>query len=586
MSTSKLAEFLPVYYCILDPTRIPSSEELEASAPDTISAIKWGVFTVDVLLDIPIPAAAGSDLWPRVWSWVQFQLLFHSVMGQFGISLPSEGKLCVGVMSFSGDLGAHEPTKQVIASTPGFQAFVVRTWVLSLRADTQDTEARKAVLCDIFAFLDPTCFDNIIAGAGGTLQDLAAVVTAHLTVAIRDLDETLSEEPLSHLDKVLNFTVDFDEACSPLKRPLCSALIEGGLMETMTIIARVVSYGTLPLAKAVLNVCLVLLCDMLLLESGYRKLRNAIHGGLLPTILRCAQRNISLNINHSLRRLLVEILPAATVNCNVLADMGTAHMALEGPFSVEDFDLEVWNAWTGFSETLLEHLDVLRTFDTRANVSLKACDNMDCNTIKEKIQLRRCSGCRDLLYCSRECQRSDWREGGHRDQCVVHRTQRIDIELASTPRERAFMHALLHHDYLRLRTYIRARWVHMWAANPDMKCSILFDYRMGKVKIKVGNLPPAVGGSWMPELHESYWADMVARESRSGGCMAMIVMRVRDGAGNRIFLSPLRRDTSEVQDILKRIAAEMGPADTLEDAIRLVVQNNKFLNARGILEIH
>ncbi|KAJ7673955.1 hypothetical protein DFH06DRAFT_1319073 [Mycena polygramma] len=72
---------------------------------------------------------------------------------------------------------------------------------------------------------------------------------------------------------------------------------------------------------------------------------------------------------------------------------------------------------------------------------------------------------------------------------------------------------------------------------------------------------------------------MVARESRSGGCMAMILMRVRDGAGTRIFLSPLRRDTSEVDDTLKRIAAEMGPTDTLDDAIRLVVQNGESLNA-------
>ncbi|KAJ7673953.1 hypothetical protein DFH06DRAFT_1467324 [Mycena polygramma] len=497
----------PTYY-LLDPTRIPSSEELEASAPDTIYAIKWGVFVVGVLFDVQVPPGAGVDLWPRVWSWVNFELLFHSVMGQFGVRLPSEAELCVSLITFSGELGTHEPTHQVIATTPGLQAFVVRAWVFILRANSYDTEARNAVIGDIFGFLDPTCFDEIIAGAGGTLQDLVAVVTAHLNMAILDLDETLPEEPLSHLGKVLNFTVDFDKARSPLRRPLCSALIDGGLMETITRIARAVIYGTQPVTKAVLDICLVLLCDMLLIESGYRKLREAIHAGLLLAVLRGAQRNVSSNINRSLLLLLVDILPAATVNCNVLADIGTAHMALEGPFSAEGFDPEVWNAWNAFSETLLERLDVLRTFDTRANVSLKACDNMDCNIIKEKIQLRRCSGCRDLLYCSRECQRFDWGEGGHRDQCVVHRTQRIDIELASTPRERAFMRALLHHDYLQFRTYLRSQWVKMWAADPDIKCSTLFDYRMGYVKIQVGNLPPVVGES-KPELHESYWTDIV-----------------------------------------------------------------------------
>ncbi|KAJ6475139.1 hypothetical protein C8R47DRAFT_1324090 [Mycena vitilis] len=145
-------------------------------------------------------------------------------MGQFDIDVPSEGKLCVCVMAFSGDLGAHGPTGKVIASTPGFQAFVVRTWVLLLRSDTHD-----------FA----------------------------QTPTIRRLETQFS---------------DFDEACSPLNRPLCSAMIDIGLMDNLTGIAGVVSYGTLPLAQEVLNICLVILCDMLLLASGYGKLRRDLTG--------------------------------------------------------------------------------------------------------------------------------------------------------------------------------------------------------------------------------------------------------------------------------------------------------------------
>ncbi|KAJ6452129.1 hypothetical protein C8R47DRAFT_1169370 [Mycena vitilis] len=162
MTASKLAEFEPVYYCLLDPTRIPSSEEFEASSPEIIYAIKWGVFVVGILFNVQVPPGAGVGLWPRVWSWVNFELLFHSVMGQFDISLPSEAELCISLITFSGHLSTHNPTHQVIASTPGFQGFVVRAWVFILGAnsyDTYDTEARNAVIGDIFGFLDPTCFD-------------------------------------------------------------------------------------------------------------------------------------------------------------------------------------------------------------------------------------------------------------------------------------------------------------------------------------------------------------------------------------------------------------------------------------------
>ncbi len=37
-------------------------------------------------------------------------------------------------------------------------------------------------------------------------------------------------------------------------------------------------------------------------------------------------------------------------------------------------------------------------------------DNIDGTFLK-------CAGCRRALYCSRECQKVDWKEGGHRGDC-------------------------------------------------------------------------------------------------------------------------------------------------------------------------
>ncbi|KAJ7669867.1 hypothetical protein DFH06DRAFT_1468633 [Mycena polygramma] len=546
MSTRKQhLEMLPVYYCLLDPTRIPSSDELENSASNSENAvirnaIVPALLAVEVLFDLPIPPAAGADLWPRFWPWVQFQFLFYTDIARFDIDLPSEEEFCVGVIIFTGCISPHEPTEQLIVSTPGFQAFVVRTWAILLHTGKDNQAARAEGFTNVFLLLTPTCFDEIIAGAGGTVEDLAALVIAQVAVAMVDRDDVLSDDQLSPLNNILNFVVDFDESGIPLERPLCSALIDAGFLGTATDIARTFSQTTIPLAKEVLTP---------------RRHTERIASDS-PMILLC---------------LLLDILPAATVNCNVLADMGTAYMALEGTISEDGFHPKVWAAWTAFSELLVERMDVLRDFDTRADVSLKACDNMECHIIQEKTQLMRCTGCRDLLYCSRECQRLDWREGGHRDQCVVHRRQRIEIELAATPRERAFMRALLHYEFLVLRTRIHAQWAEVWAVRPDIRCSTFFDYRMGE---------------WKPELQQPYWEAMVARESRSGGRMVLSMMAIREGIESRVFLVPLRTNTPQVHDTLKRVVASLGPESTLQDATRLVVQNSKSLNSRGIIEIH
>jgi hypothetical protein len=36
---------------------------------------------------------------------------------------------------------------------------------------------------------------------------------------------------------------------------------------------------------------------------------------------------------------------------------------------------------------------------------------------QDALHLRRCSACRAVSYCSPECQRRHWKEGGHKQQC-------------------------------------------------------------------------------------------------------------------------------------------------------------------------
>ncbi|KAJ6485397.1 hypothetical protein C8R47DRAFT_538169 [Mycena vitilis] len=75
------------------------------------------------------------------------------------------------------------------------------------------------------------------------------------------------------------------------------------------------------------------------------------------------------------------------------------------------------STWLKFRELVDVRLKLLPDFESEGYVSRRACDNMECGIIQDKSSLRYCSGCRELSYCSRYCQRMDW-HSGHRESCV------------------------------------------------------------------------------------------------------------------------------------------------------------------------
>jgi hypothetical protein len=49
-----------------------------------------------------------------------------------------------------------------------------------------------------------------------------------------------------------------------------------------------------------------------------------------------------------------------------------------------------------------------------------------CNNCGESLSpLLTCAGCRSVKYCSKECQRLDWKEGGHKEECADLKEQKL-----------------------------------------------------------------------------------------------------------------------------------------------------------------
>ncbi|KAJ7884512.1 hypothetical protein B0H13DRAFT_2343628 [Mycena leptocephala] len=256
------------------------------------------------------------------------------------------------------------------------------------------------------------------------------------------------------------------------------------------------------------------------------------------------------------------------------------------------------NGMKGFDTLLRQCLILLIRIlgDSRASPFLRACDNVRCGRICEKALLKRCTACLSFYYCSRECQRIDWREGGHREACSPSYSFRLGAGDFSV-RERLFMRAVLARDYEAAKwTTVYPQQVTFMAAHPGATYFTLFDYRARQVKITVNAISAPHGGgpdwdawdgpaAWEALVSSPEWInDTTARLANSGYKLQLHVMAVAKGAHTSYVVVPLRTNDVETYQALARIASTSPRSGNISDLVHGV----KMSRARvaGVVEIH
>jgi len=75
--------------------------------------------------------------------------------------------------------------------------------------------------------------------------------------------------------------------------------------------------------------------------------------------------------------------------------------------------------WTLFEQYLLERsvYKALLEQSIASDLTISVCGYADCGKKEAKDKLRKCAGCEIVSYCSKDCQRADWKFGQHRWLC-------------------------------------------------------------------------------------------------------------------------------------------------------------------------
>ncbi|KAK7012952.1 hypothetical protein R3P38DRAFT_3363224 [Favolaschia claudopus] len=585
-------DFLPVFFYSLDDSRIPTPDDLENWNPDTICILVSALASFLFVLREKTPVCAAADLWPRVWAWMQFFWTYDEFLRCLPFHLLPQEDLHADMLRFCEHMFAHPPNKVLFTSTPGFAVFVTRAWSLiaGSRPDkipqiwevgSAEMGGRKSPSPPIVfndanwdgnrqkqlgpvrtknKFWGPNASGQKLANqstsgpslqrdkpgswAGGTINNLAQLCMREVKLAVPDTtrEGPLILENMGPLEAVLNFLIVIDNHnrdTSPTfaENPLCRALIPLGVVEPLTYAANMLIHhssirnGTRArVFEDLIKRCLIVFEMFFRGPGGHRTLHIAVRFGLLNIMHVSSQWK--LDDSDVLDQALLALL---AMYYNSLPDLTQAYheIAMKEIRGSAFASSLVFEAWQRFGEAVQWRFSLLNYFNSEEYEAHRACDNIECGTILEKRMLKRCTGCNELLYCSRQCQVEDWR-AGHRRSCASHQAYHRKKEDAHrysgmrrlyTRKEYSFFRCILHHDMASQAPETAHHYIEAWSKSPGAIIATISDYRV---------FPPDLGwadatgtpfeGTDIP----GYWNDLVSRARRSCGRLDLNIMGLDD----------------------------------------------------------
>ncbi|KAJ7113653.1 hypothetical protein C8R44DRAFT_741235 [Mycena epipterygia] len=353
-------------------------------------------------------------------------------------------------------------TYALMCATPGFRVVLGKIW--TFLPQVSEPNRLEMVLNDLRGFLadcgatDPKNLAEIVEGAGGTLGDVA--------------------------DLVVNLLCFVAEADLYPKAETQWLLVPLGPLR-------------------------------ILLFSGCFMLEEALITDLLRAIVTCATLPCARKINHHLRDLLRRAIPSGLIYYYVVVQLQSSRAAVEELVSTDAFkNSSVYGEWEHFMTVTDDRFDVLADVAYPAEM---ACDNLKCDIIDEKPAFERCSGCKLVYYCSRECQIADWREGSHRKACRSYESASLTLK-----------------------------------ATAELSKPI---FTVRHLQIEVHSVAHSPLSTVLQEAGEE-WTDFIARAARSEGRFQLHVMRVLDGTATPHWVIPLRCSSSYMFDHLRDLAQQ------------------------------
>ncbi|KAJ7673794.1 hypothetical protein DFH06DRAFT_1467238 [Mycena polygramma] len=553
ITDSQLITLLPAFHATLDAARIPDEAALE-------EMVAQGWYTPNIasaLMSLRLLTCMSK---PHPDTYRDIFAHLYLVHLQFRKS-PSTEHIYLAAMRLI-DHMAREWDKKLVVMTTGVRAVVARSWVLFL--ESANTDGLDAI-CGFLGLdgrdgFDTSWMDGYVEGAGGTLYDLGATLVRHMKYALDKTRGPIAKRALAIAAGGL-FLLDMAKPDDPPTTGALyfPALVADGLVSVLTeavcaLSAVITVEPSMPMLVGKLLSLLGQLCMV-----GYLPLIEALQAGLLRAILSFSSAEKDTG---ELQIFLTDLIPRRLVYRNALVCMPKAMNEVRDLVNTRAFqECDLHQPWLTFREFVDERIRFLTLFDDARRIALKACDNLECGHIQDRHKFKRCSGCLDFHYCSRECQSIDW-NAGHRQKCITFRS--VPMQETLGHRDLAFIRELALADFLRNRSDIITQTVTALAEQPSVPLCTNFDYSGGRhAVIEVA-----------PDLDWEGSDYLVARSQHSkGGEVALHRITVANGPETVSRKFHLRFADTQLSEGMRLLAKSLPPpGDARQAAIETGVR--------------
>ncbi|KAJ7633265.1 hypothetical protein FB45DRAFT_1003363 [Roridomyces roridus] len=522
-NTSSMIYLLPLAYRLLDPTRIPSTDpDCAVLTPAEADATHTATYALDAVARTQtIPGDVAADIWSRVWLWHQFFEAHYRVHEE----QLQEWRQCCRTVQAAHWLQHHTHMKPIIKSTPGFYSVVSRAWIAALSVTGSPQNSAAPLFTPVATFIadedlisTPQRLEDFVGDHGPS--SIATLALEHARHSL-DLIEDVSQRRTGFhfLFNVVVFISIIQKASHgahhmELPSRMVSQLAR---QDILWVLVRAIDAAILKSTGSERKPIILQSLSSLKMLFNNEKLyavRSTISASLVGIVAACGREPSLTETHDTLKTFLREHIPSCSIYWGDRAGSQVVSALDINDSAVPEFSPELRDAWTNFDALARDRAAFSESFDSTGVVRMKACDNTLCTTFGPMTVFKRCSGCATLFYCSVQCQAVDW-NNGHRTACKLHIYLLRGRPSTNPPtsRQRAFMRAILHRDYmhLKLKIYTEAvRTMHL-SGDPNAGYFVMFDYMRGDAVVDVHSLAlESEDLTWLCEM-EGEWDEIEAR---------------------------------------------------------------------------